>query len=99
MSEALKPEHLTQAVGGDIASFGLIQGEPQRAIDQIRDQLTGLTLTPAAILRVLVAFERKQISADQVQAWTSFVRRGYIPTSTQAPLQPVKIDYEHLHED
>lgn len=46
-----------------MTAFGLIQGEPQRAIDQFRE-LTNLTLTPAAILRVLVAFEQKQIGAD-----------------------------------
>ena len=61
--------------------------------------LLELVVTSKSIVRVLTALKDRAVTAQDVQAWASFVRRGYVAGMTNQPVKPLTIEYEQLYED
>jgi len=68
--------------------------------DDLNDALAGsdLVLTRDAVARTLRRYRAGEFDGATVQAWASFVRRGYIGGSG-GPVKPLRIDYEDAYED
>lgn len=53
----------------------------------------------ASAVRVLHGLLDHTWPPEQVQAWASFVRRGYIANRSEHPVRPLRIDYDDAYED
>ena len=53
----------------------------------------------ASAVRVLHGLLAHTWPPQQVQAWASFVRRGYIAKRSERPVRPLRIDYDDAFED
>ncbi|MCP4102542.1 MAG: hypothetical protein GY750_14150 [Lentisphaerae bacterium] len=53
----------------------------------------------ASVVRVLGGLRDRTWPPERVQAWASFVRRGYISNRNEHPLRPLRIDYDDAYED
>jgi hypothetical protein len=90
---------IERVVAGDIKAFAILAAQSETSLRKHADQLPDLILSVPAVLAVLDAWERGDVSPQQVQAWASFVRRGYISGSGPGPVTPIPIDYDVHDED
>jgi hypothetical protein len=56
-------------------------------------------VTRSAIARAIEGWRAQARSTEALQAWASFVRRGYVAGTQPGPVQPIDIAYEAHHED
>jgi DNA-binding MarR family transcriptional regulator len=89
---------LVAVVGGDLKAFATLLKQPPGKIDDLRDLLPKLTVTSEGVLRVLKALQNKDFSAEFIQQWASFIRRGYFG-SVDGPRRPIYIQYDPSTED
>lgn len=102
VDELNSPSDLAQALlrvlHGDLRDFALIQGSIHSDLEKAAGELGDLVLSKAAVRTALEAWRDGRISDVQVQAWASFVRRGYVSGVT-GPVRSIDIYYEEAFED
>ncbi|HSY15741.1 MAG TPA: hypothetical protein VK816_07130 [Jatrophihabitantaceae bacterium] len=57
-----------------------------------------IVLTRDTVVTVLKRLRANLISPAEVQAWASFVKRGYIVGRSTGPVRPVDIEYQRGYE-
>ncbi len=69
--------------------------------DELRAVTSGsdLVLTRDAVVALLRRYRSGEFDGRTVQAWASFVRRGYIALRSLGPIEPLSIEYELAYED
>lgn len=92
-------QELIRTVGGDITAFEALRQNPNQLARLSSYSAPKLVVTLEAVRDVLSALRDGRVSPQQAQQWASFVRRGYIAGTTKGPVRPLKIEYDHVHED
>jgi hypothetical protein len=94
------PEAVAQVVAGDPLALSLIAPLQH---DEFRAAVTGLNaplvVSRVAAVLVLHGLSERIFSPEQVQAWASFVRRGYVANPVGRPIRPIDIAYEDAWEE
>ena len=94
------PEALAQVVGGDPLALPLVASLSQADLLLAATLLhSPLVVTRRAAASVLKGYAGATYSPQQVQAWASFVRRGYVASPSKEPIRPLDIEYEEAWED
>ena len=88
---------LRRTVAGDLRHFDTILKSDHEdiraaAAERLRVERNGL-------LDVLNAWGRGELADAQVQAWASFIRRGYVASRDLRPLRPIDIEYDPAWEE
>ena len=85
------------ALSGDVAAAELLAAFPH---SELLESVDGweLVVTKFCVRRVVEGLLQRQVSAEDAQRWSSFIRRGYLD-SGQAPIAPLRINYEPDDED
>src|ERR1700730_721101 len=91
-------ELVAGALKGDVKALEPLGRQPWAAVELAARSVESLVLRPDAIVRVLAGLREGLITADQAQAWASFVRRGYF-AGGNGPIHPLGIDYDQQNED
>ena len=60
---------------------------------------TPLVLRRSAVARAIAGWLDGAWPTECLQAWASFVRRGYVAGAASGPVQPIEIAYEADHEE
>jgi hypothetical protein len=97
----LGPDNLIQIVSGDALHMKSVSCCEHVHILRVADDMPSeqLTVTPSAVRRVLLALLGAEITAEQAQAWASFIKRGYLPTKRGGHIRPINFDYQEDHLD
>jgi hypothetical protein len=89
---------IAAALAGDAGQLPVITSATQ---DELNDVTAGteLVLTRDAVASMLRRYRAGGFDGATVQAWASFVRRGYVALRSHGPIKPLTIDYEAAYED
>jgi hypothetical protein len=88
---------LQTVLAGDLDSMTLIKSSTPQELASAADGNT-LLLTRDSVARVLTSYSTGQLASADVQAWASFVRRGYVEGGTGQPIRALDIDWDHAYE-
>lgn len=98
----LTSQDLFNALQGDLQTFSLLVKESHKDIVAYSMARTPsqLTVTTAAVRKVLLALLKGEAAPELVQRWASFVRWGFFvnPSSTER-VRPLYIEYDPQFED
>jgi len=90
---------LAAVLAGDVDKIAALQRYPVAELTAAASR-GPLLLTGSAVARVLRRYANGELSDVDVQAWASFVRRGYLlGGGGTGPVQPMPIDWEADQED
>ncbi len=89
---------LSRALHGDLRDFALIREAFHPELEKAEGELGSLVLSKAAVRAMLEKWRNRQVSDEQVQAWASFMMRGYLSEGS-GPIQCLGIDYEEEFEE
>lgn len=82
-------DDLRETLRGDLAAFRRLRSVDHAQLLQVS---VDLKVDPVAVRRVLNALVDGTAGPEEVQAWASFMRRGYLPSS-HGPIHPLAIEY------
>jgi hypothetical protein len=99
MATSVDPQDLLRIMEGDLAPLGRVLTTPHDQLLSVVAAMPALIVEPGAVLRVVDALGRGEITAEQAQSWASFVRHGYAFQPSSGPIRPLPIDYQAAHED
>ena len=87
-------DHLRNAIQGDLSALDALKAQPFSETAKAAAQLSGneRTLRKQAVLKVLTYLRSRPESSGIVQAWASFMKRGYI--SSAGPIRAISIPFE-----
>ena len=86
------------AVAGDVLAARGLEAYANDEIQSIGSAAGDLTLTCAAVARVLFDFQAGRVDASDVMRWAYFVQKGYVP-GRSGPTKALPINYEPENED
>ncbi len=90
---------ILNVVNGDLYALPVILEADQSELLQAAANLPQLMITKITMIRVLTALRCGDITADRVQQWASFVRRGYVSGKGSGGIQPIDIAYDKGNEE
>lgn len=90
---------LAAVVAGDPEQIHELVGATHSDLVAAAGELPPLKLHGSAVARALAALLSDSSSERTVQAWASFVRRGYVAQTASAPVHAIVITYEDALED
>jgi hypothetical protein len=96
-SDAEVSDLLRSALTGDPSTVADLREVPHEQIRTATESIR-CVLGADAVRAVLSALRSGSAEAD-VQAWASFMRRGYVEGSHSRGIRPIDIEYEPIAED
>ena len=90
---------IAAVVDGDLDALPLIFAASQSDLLHAATNMRPLTISKGSLIRVLTAWCGGDSTANGVQQWASFVRRGYVSGEKIGELQPIDIVYDKKDED
>jgi len=96
--EDLTPEDLEVVVGGDVSLLSKLSGHNHDDLRRAWARSSHPKLSARAVLRVLVALRRGEVTAKQVHDWAGFLFSGYSASAT-FPLKTLDFEYDPVDED
>jgi len=90
---------LSAVAAGELDAFSILKAADSTKLQAAARNLNSLTISRAALMRVLLDWRSGTHSAVEVQQWASFVRRGYISGKPLRGGQPLDIAYDTDDED
>lgn len=90
---------IAAVVDGDLNSLSTVLAANHDDLLRAAAELPDLTISRPALIKVLKAWRSGLGSADDVQRWASFVRRGYIAGQFHGGVTPIDIDYDANDEE
>src|SRR5947208_13513912 len=96
----ITPDDIIRIISGDVKHMPALAHQRLSDVAHVAEEipLPQRTLTAHAVRQVLLALGERKIAPEETQAWASFVRRGYIPT-TEKVVRIIDIPYEENRED
>jgi hypothetical protein len=89
--------HLDEVISGQLDHLDALRQQDWR--DVLRAAASRrLVLQAGAVVRVLRSLGRPETDARLVQAWASFMRRGYFEGSPP-PITPIEIDFDESRDE
>jgi hypothetical protein len=81
-------------VAGDLNCLPAVLAAPNHALSDAAADLPQLLVSRSTLTRVLEDWRRGSFSAQDIQRWASFVRRGYVAGSASGAIRPIPIEYD-----
>jgi hypothetical protein len=85
-------------VGGEITHLPTVLAADHPDLLKVAASLPPLSVSRSALTRVLQEWRSGHCTADDVQQWASFVRRGYVSGKAKYPIRPIEIEYDARDE-
>lgn len=85
---------LAAVVAGDMHSLPQVLDADHIELQRAALEVHSLTVSRLALTKVLRDWGSGAQSADDVQKWASFVRRGYVAGGGDLPIHPIEIKYD-----
>jgi len=85
---------LTAVLNGDLRGFPITMASTQADLLNAAARLPALSVPNQAVTRVLTTWRDGRIASREVQAWASFVRRGYVLNESARGNRPLDIEYD-----
>lgn len=90
---------IAAVVDGDVNRLSTLLTADHLELRDAAAKLPHLSVSRSALLRVLKEWRSGHCSADDVQQWASFVRRGYVSGKTSGGVRPIDIEYDAKDEE
>jgi len=90
---------LEAVTAGDLDGLPIVTSADHSDLLKTSAALPRLTISRSALVGLLTAWSSGRYTADEVQRWASFVRRGYCSGHTSGALHPLDIVYDARHEE
>lgn len=91
---------LTAVLQGDPGALAVIESLEHSDLMSVAAELhRPAIIRRSAVVDVLRGFLVEAWTPAQVQAWASFVRRGYVAGRRDCPIRPLDIEYDFACED
>ena len=91
---------LERALQGDANAFAEISAVDHSLLQEAEKSIGApLVVKRAAAVSILEGLIDGQFSPFAVQAWASFMRRGFVEGASVVPIQPIDIEFEDAWED
>ena len=90
---------IAAVVEGDVNRLSTVLTADHLELLDAAAKLPPLSVSRSALTRVLKEWRSGRCSADDVQKWASFVRRGYVSGKTSGSLRPIDIEYDAMDEE
>lgn len=90
---------IVAVVKGDLNCLPAVLAAEHLELLKAAANLPQLSVSRTALTQVLQDWRRGCHSADDVQRWASFIRRGYAFGKVSGGIQPVNIDYDASDEE
>jgi hypothetical protein len=90
---------IARVVAGDLNCLSRVLSASHPAIQEATARLPRLVVSPSALAKVLKDWSLGLFSAEHVQKWASFVRRGYISGGASGQVRPIQVDYDSKNEE
>jgi len=85
-------------VQGDVSVIDVAREAPHDAVVSAWQRSSRPALMASSVIRVLTDLITGRARPEAVQAWASFIMRGYLEP-VGPPIMPVDVEYEAKHED
>lgn len=86
-------------VAGDLNCLAKVLRAGHPAIREAAARLPQLVVTRSALARVLKDWSLGLFSAEHVQKWASFIRRGYVSGGASGQVRPIHVAYDPKNEE
>jgi len=90
---------IAAVISGDLSHMAALAAASDRALWDAAERAPRLVLSRFALTKVLDDWRRGFFSAEDVQRWASFIRRGYVSGTYSGELPPIAIDYDPKDEE
>jgi len=87
---------IAAVVEGDVNRLSTVLTADHLELLDAATKLSSLSVSRSALTRVLKEWRSGHCSADDVQQWASFVRRGYVSGKVSDGLRPIDIEYDAM---
>jgi hypothetical protein len=81
-------------VAGDLNCLAVVLSASHRALSDAAAKLPPLLVSRSTLTKVLEDWHRGLFSAQDIQKWASFVRRGYVSGGAFGATRPIPIEYD-----
>lgn len=85
-------------LAGDLDCLTAVLTASDRARSEAAAKLPRLLVSRSSLTKVLESWRSGRFSAQDVQGWASFVRRGYVSGGASGAKRPILIDYDSQDE-
>jgi len=89
---------IAAVVEGDMNSLSTILAASDHELQKAAANRPKLSVSLSAVARVLRDWRSGHYTADNVQQWASFVRRGYVARDSLGGIRPIDIEYDAGHD-
>src|SRR5262245_2923922 len=90
---------IAAVVEGDLNRLSTVLAASHHELLDAAAKLHQLSVSRSALTRVLKGWRSGHWSADDIQQWASFVRRGYVSGKAGGGLRPIDIEYDAMDEE
>jgi len=87
------------AIEGDLSGFAIIVAANHSDLLKAATNLPQLLVSRSSLASVLQEWQGGFQTADNIQQWASFVRRGYVSGKGPEPTLPLDIKYDPIDEE
>lgn len=89
---------IAAVVEGDVNRLSTVLTADHLELLDAAAKLPQLSVSRSALTRVLKEWRNGHCSAEDVQRWASFVRRGYV-SGNSGGIRPIDIEYDAMDEE
>ena len=90
---------MLRVVAGDIGCPSSVLTADHSKLQEAAEKLGPLCVSRLAVSNVVRTWRSGKFSAEDVQRWASFVRRGYVGGAAVSPIRPISILYDAQDEE
>ena len=90
---------LKNLVSGDLRMLSSVLLANYTDLQDAAGGLPPLKISRSCLIKVLKDWRSDLFSSEDVQAWASFVRRGYVSQAPHRMIRPIEIEYDPEDED
>jgi hypothetical protein len=90
---------IAAVVEGDVNRLSTVLTAEHLELLDAATKLSPLSVSRSALTRVLEEWRSGHCSAENVQQWASFVRRGHVSGKASDGLRPIDIEYDAMDEE
>lgn len=90
---------IAAVVAGDLNSLSTVRVASHRDLQDAAAMLPPIFVSRIALAKVLAQWRGGLSSAEDVQAWASFIRRGHVSGTACGAIKPIDIEYDAGDEE
>jgi hypothetical protein len=90
---------IAAVIAGELKDMPAVTAASYSALWDAAKKASPLLVSRVALVKVLEGWRRDYFSAQDVQRWASFIRRGYVSGRYSGELRPIPIEYDAKDEE